>query len=221
MISSSLAGPRISPPGPPTHLVVLVHGYGADGNDLISLARHWESEMPAAAFVAPNAPQHAPGSSGYQWFALARLDPVELREGVEHAAPVLDAFCDAELQRLSLPPERLILAGFSQGAMLSLQVGLRRVTPPAAVVGFSGVLTAPPPVRPDGPPVFLAHGDIDQVVPAAALPAAIDLLTAAGRLVQWHLSRGMGHGIDPQTLALAGRFLGQIYRGEMPPTGPV
>jgi len=221
MISSSLSGPRLSPPGPATHLVVLVHGYGADGRDLIALAGQWRGVLPSAAFVAPNAPQRAPGTSGYQWFALARLDPVELRQGVAEAAPVLDAFCDAELQRLSLPPERLILAGFSQGTMLSLHVGLRRAAPPAAVVGFSGMLTEPPPVRPDGPPVFLAHGDIDQVVPAAALPAAIDLLTAAGRRVQWHLARGVGHGIDPETLILAGRFLGQVSRGEMPPTGPV
>ncbi len=109
--------------GPATHLVVLVHGYGADGQDLIGLAQHWQSLLPTVAFAAPNAPTRVPGGAGYQWFPISRMDPHEMRKGVEAAAPVLDEYLDAELARLGLPPERLALAGFSQGTMLSLHLG--------------------------------------------------------------------------------------------------
>src|SRR5580658_4634927 len=113
----ALTGPRLPPlRGRATHLVVLLHGYGADGNDLIGLAPHWQNLLPGAAFVAPNAPDRVPGApSGFQWFLIARLDPHEARDGVRSAAPRIGEFLDAELARLGLPPERLVLAGFSQG----------------------------------------------------------------------------------------------------------
>src|ERR1700691_4674220 len=136
---TTLAGPTMAPAkGPATHLVVLVHGYGADGQDLIGLAQHWQSLLPTTAFAAPNAPTPVPGSAGYQWFPISRIDPHEMRKGVEAAAPVLDQYLDAELARLELPPERLALVGFSQGTMMSLHVGLTRR--PAAIVGYSGML---------------------------------------------------------------------------------
>src|SRR5580692_9348317 len=139
-MARALTGPRLPPlRGQATHLVVLAHGYGADGNDLIGLAPHWQRLLPTVAFVAPNAPEACAGApSGYQWFPISRLDPSEILRGVESAAPVLDAFLDAELARLNLPPERLALVGFSQGTMMSLHVGLTRK--PAAIVGFSGLL---------------------------------------------------------------------------------
>src|SRR3954471_17490548 len=141
----ALDGPTIAPArGPATHLVVLVHGYGADGQDLIGLAEHWRQLLPTCAFVAPNAPARVPGSSGYQWFPISRIDPHEMRKGVEQAGPVLDVCLDAELARLNLPPEGLALVGFSQGPMRSLHLGLRRKAAPAAIVGFSGMLPAPP-----------------------------------------------------------------------------
>src|SRR5436853_2347455 len=120
-----LSGPRLPPAnGSATHLVVLCHGYGADGNDLIGLAPHWQRFLPTAAFAAPNATERCPGA-GYQWFPISRLDPQEIRRGVEAASSALDTFLDAELSRLKLPPERLLLVGFSQGTMLSLHVGFR------------------------------------------------------------------------------------------------
>ena len=137
----ALNGPTIAPArGPATHLVVLVHGYGADGQDLIGLAEHWRALLPTVAFAAPNAPTRIPGGPGYQWFPISRIDPHEMQKGVEVAGPLLDAYLDAELARLNLPPERLALAGFSQGTMLSLHLGLRRRVRPAAIVGFSGLL---------------------------------------------------------------------------------
>src|SRR5579871_5043878 len=166
----ALSGPTKSPArsAAATHLVVLVHGYGADGQDLIGLAQHWQSLLPTVAFAAPNAPTRVPGSQGYQWFPISRIDPHEMRTGVESAAPALDEYLDAELARLGLPPERLALAGFSQGTMLSLHLGLRRKVKPAAIVGFSGLLAGP---VPDGcaiPPILLTHGDSDSVIPPQA-----------------------------------------------------
>src|SRR5258706_6066407 len=107
--------------GPATHLVVLCHGYGADGNDLIGLAPHWQRALPTVAFVAPNAPERCAGSpTGFQWFPVSRLDPGEMQAGVESAAEVLNAFLDAELSRLQLPGDRLALVGFTQVTMPSV-----------------------------------------------------------------------------------------------------
>jgi phospholipase/carboxylesterase len=210
----ALSGPILAPAsGPATHLVVLVHGYGADGNDLIGLAEHWRGLLPTVAFAAPNAPTRVPGSQGYQWFPISRIDPHEMKKGVEAAAPVLDEYLDAELARLNLPPERLALAGFSQGTMLSLHLGLRRAIKPAAIVGFSGLLPGPPPDLAEFPPILLTHGDQDQVIPPQALFLAAGQLGAAGAAVQWHLAPGMGHGIDPEGLMMAGAFLNLAFRG--------
>ena len=216
-----LSGPRLEPlKGPASHLVVLVHGYGSDGNDLIGLAPHWRQDMPGAAFVAPNAPDRLPGSPGYQWFPISRIEPHEMQKGVESVGPVLEQFVDAELARLSLPPERLILVGFSQGTMLSLHVGLARKTAPAAIVGLSGMLASSPPRCGDGPAILLTHGDADQIVPVQAMLFAASTLGDSGYAVQWHLAPGVGHGVDPDTIAIAGQFLGLAYRGLLARSGP-
>jgi len=222
MALRSLTGPSLAPrSGSATHLVVLVHGYGSDGHDLIGLAPHWQQAMPGAHFIAPHAPDPVPGSPGFQWFPIARIDPAEMHRGVESAGPTMDQFLDSELKRLQLAPEKLILVGFSQGAMLSLHLGLRRAVPPAAIVGLSGLLTAPPPARVDGPPIFLAHGHADQVVPPQAMLMAAVTLGAAGRAVQWHMAPGIGHGVDPETMAQAGQFLGLAVAGQLASQGPV
>ena len=198
----TLDGPRVAPAREPaSHLVVLCHGYGSDGNDLIGLAPHWRNALPRAAFVAPHAPERcAVAGAGYQWFPLSRLDPLESLRGTEAAAPKLDAFIDAELARLELSGDRLALVGFSQGTMMSLYVGLRRKPAPAAL---------------------LVHGDADQVVPPQALFMSANALAAAGVPVQWHMSKGLAHGIDPFGLALAGQFLSEALSGRASRTGPV
>lgn len=217
---SSLTAARLSPlQGPATHLVVLVHGYGADGQDLIALGAHWQKQMPSVAFAAPNAPQRLEGSPGYQWFPISRIDPHEMQKGVEAAGPGLDAYLESELARLGLGPDRLALVGFSQGTMLSLHVGLRRARP-AAIVGFSGLLAGPPP-QPGGPPVFLAHGDADTVIPVGALFMSTQALAQAGIAVQWHLAPGMGHGIDPMGMDMAGQFLVLAFAGQLQRDGDI
>ncbi len=211
-----LSGPRLPPlRGRATHLVVLCHGYGADGNDLIGLAPHWQRELPTVAFVAPNAPEPCAGSpNGYQWFPISRLDPEEVARGVESAAGLLNSFLDMELARLELPHDRLALVGFSQGTMMSLHVGLRRAIKPACIIGYSGTLAGEAPAAgPDTPPVLLIHGDADQMIPVQALFASAGGLAASGTLVQWHVSPGLGHSIDQTGLVMGGNFLAMGLRG--------
>ncbi len=218
----ALSGPRLMPKsGKATHLVVLCHGYGADGNDLIGLAPYWQRILPTAAFVAPNAPQPCPGA-GYQWFPISRLDPEEMHKGVVAAASGLEEYVMAELARLALAPGRLALVGFSQGTMMSLHVGLRGGLRPAAIVGFSGLLTGPPPL-PEGkaPPILLAHGAADPLIPTEALFMTAAALGSSGFCVQWHVSPGLEHGIDEAEIEIAGRFLSQALSGLLNTSGEV
>jgi phospholipase/carboxylesterase len=214
----NLDGPRLGPAsGKAKNLVVFLHGYGADGNDLIEIGRAWQSLLPDTAFVSPHAPNPCGQSPmGREWFPLTMRDPSERWTGVNSAAPVLNAFLDAELTRHSLPGSALALVGFSQGTMMSLQVGLRRTTPPAAIVGYSGMLVTP---NDDAeidkfaeeivarPPVLLIHGDQDQLIPVQALLHAAQGLASLDIPVQWHISPGVGHGIDQEGLRHGGEFL--------------
>jgi phospholipase/carboxylesterase len=171
--------------------------------------------MPTVAFVAPNAPERCAGSPGYQWFAISRLDPHAMNSGVQAAAAGLDSFLDAELARHELPPDRLALVGFSQGTMMSLQVGLRRKVKPAAIVGYSGMLTNTDGLQQlghDAPPILLVHGDADQMIPADFLFTSAAALGLAGVAVQWHLSQGIGHSIDEHGLTLGGSFIAMAFR---------
>ena len=138
----SMTGPRLAPrSGTAKQLVVFLHGYGADGNDLIEIGRQWQGWLPDAAFVAPNAPEPCAGAPmGRQWFTLTFRDPHERWRGVNGAGPGLDAWLDAELTRYGLDASKLALVGFSQGTMMALHVGLRRARAPAAILGYSGML---------------------------------------------------------------------------------
>jgi phospholipase/carboxylesterase len=204
-------GPRLAPAsGKADALVVFLHGYGADGNDLLDIGRHWQRALPGCAFVSPHAPEPCGNMPmGRQWFPLTMRDPTEYWRGTSGAAPGLDAFLDGELARLGLGAERLVLVGFSQGTMMALHVGLRRQRGPAAIVGYSGMLAGPEHLgsAPARPPILLVHGDMDDVIPAQMMMVSADALAKAGHAVQWHLSRGLPHSIDPEGLDLGQRFI--------------
>lgn len=216
-LDSLLDGPRLAPAsgGAPQQLVVLLHGYGADGHDLIGLGSQWQGLLPHAAFVAPNAPERcAMAPMGHQWFPLSLRDEAERWHGVQQAAPLLDTFLDAELARTGLTDRQMALVGFSQGTMMALHVGLRRKEVPAGIVGYSGTLAGPEHLAAEmrgKPPILLVHGDQDQVIPVEAIHHARAHLAAGGLAVEWHIAPGLPHGIDAEGLRLGGQFLAQIF----------
>jgi phospholipase/carboxylesterase len=198
--------------GPARHLVVLAHGLGADGHDLIDLAPLWAKALPDALFAAPHAPEPNDASAfGRQWFALWDRTPAQLATGVASGAASLLGFVEAELARLGLPADRVALMGFSQGAMVSLHAGLHRAVAPRAILAYAGALLDPSlPERADRPPVLLVHGEADQVVPAAASAAAAATLRAAGVAVDLQTIPGLGHALDDSGLAAGALLLQRV-----------
>ena len=211
-----LDGPRFgrAPNKRAQELVILLHGLGADGNDLIALAPVFAQVLPEAAFVAPNAPfpcDMAP--NGRQWFSFKSLEPQDILDGVRAVAPHVDAFIDQELERYGLRDDRLALVGFSQGTIMALHVGLRRAKTCAVLVGYSGALVAPELLEQEiksRPPVVLVHGDADAVVPFQALAVAEAGLQAADVPVHTEARPNLGHGIDEDGVALGAAMLEQF-----------
>lgn len=214
-MSRPLASDRRGPPrGQARALIVFVHGYGANGADLLGLADPLAPHLPGVAFLSPDAPERCSANPfGFQWFPIPWLDgssPAEAEAGLRAAAADLSTFLDAALADEGLTPDRAVLFGFSQGTMLSLHVAPRRPEPLAGVVGFSGRLVGPERLAAEAlsrPPVLLVHGDADEVVPFASLSEAARALDAAGFEVYAHVMRGTGHGIAPDGLSVALAFL--------------
>lgn len=208
-----LRGPERGPAsgGRARAAIVLLHGLGADGEDLIGLADSWAGALPECRFLSPHAPERCDmAPMGRQWFSIRDRSEAALRAGVERAAPALDAFIDGALDADGLGDDRLVLVGFSQGTMMALHVALRRRRAPAGVLGYSGRLIGAGRLADEAvarPPVMLIHGDADDMVPIAALHEAVAALGAAGVPAQWHVSGGVGHGIAPDGLAIGARFL--------------
>lgn len=211
-------GPRLPPAagGPAKSLVIFLHGYGADGNDLIAIGRDWAGDLPDTAFVAPHAPEAcAMAPVGRQWFALTVRDSQEYARGVATARPELDAFFDTEMARHGVDEASTALVGFSQGTMMALHAGLLRDKAFAGLIGYSGLLADPGAIKAgpsQKPPILLIHGDQDDLIPVNALFAATEGLGAADIPVAWHISKGMGHGIGPDGLELGADFLKRVLR---------
>ena len=208
--------------GKPQSLVVLLHGLGANGADLLGLAPYWAALLPHTEFIAPDAPEPCDMAPfGFQWFSLQDRSPLSMMRGVTTAAPVLDAFLDEVLAERGLDDSRLALVGFSQGTMMSLHVGLRRAAAPAGIVGYSGALLAGPELFLQiraRPPVLLVHGDADPVVSIAALDAAAIGLRAVGVTVETIRRPGLGHSIDDVGLERGGAFLAGVLSPAAPGT---
>ena len=221
-MTPALSGPSRPPAsgGRPSRLVILLHGLGADGNDLIGLAPYWAPLLPTAEFLSPNAPfpcDMAP--YGYQWFSVQDRSPAAVLAGVQAAAPFLQAFIDDALAERGLDDADLALVGFSQGTMMSLFVGLRRASPVAGIVGFSGRLLAPELLADElgsRPRTLLVHGTDDPLVPYESLAAAEAALESAGVPVETLTCDGIGHSIDENGLRRGGSFLKDVLYGTRP-----
>ena len=219
--TSKFSGPQLSGPstgpasgGAPKQVVILAHGLGANGDDLIGLAPYYAQALPDALFISPNAPFACDmGGFGYQWFSYQDRAPGPVLAGVRAAAPILDAFIDSVLSETGLPDDKLALVGFSQGTMMSLFVSLRRAKPIAGIVGYSGRLIAPETLAAEiksRPPVVLVHGDRDDVVPVSVLPEAVSTLKATGVPVESYVRPGLPHSIDAEGIEIGAEFLARV-----------
>jgi len=212
-----ISGPFFGPAagGKPRRLVILLHGYGADGNDLLGLAPHWARLLPDTEFLSPHAPFPCDVSPfGRQWFGFeGRSEDMILAE-TQTAAAILDAFIDAELARRGFAEDDLALVGFSQGTMMALHVAPRRARAVAAVVGYSGMLIAPQLLAADiksKPSVLLVHGTADPVIPYASLAAAQAGLQAVSIAVTTETRPGLAHAIDEEGLVIGGAFIAAAF----------
>lgn len=200
---------------PPKKIILLLHGFGSSGTDMISLAPQWQDALPDTLFLAPHAPQRcAMMGDGYQWWGLSGFAPSALAAGAAAAAPAIDAFIDRKLTQYGLTEADLALVGFSQGTMMALHIGLRRPRAVAAIVGYSGMLTGTAGLANDDyskPPVLLVHGTADPVVPIAALHMSESGLKRLGVEVTTHISHGIAHSVDPVGLRLGRDFIASIF----------
>lgn len=196
-------------------VVVFLHGYGANGADLLGLADPLGEHLPDTLFVAPDAPESCAGAPfGFQWFPIPWIDgssEEESMRGMQAAVHDLNAFLDALMVDEDVLPEQVVLFGFSQGTMMALHVAPRREDEVAGIVAFSGRLLAPEALTDDvvvRPPVLLVHGDADDVVPPQSMPQAAEALQQAGwKDVYAHVMKGTGHGIAPDGLSVALAFM--------------
>ncbi|MEM7470202.1 MAG: alpha/beta fold hydrolase [Pseudomonadota bacterium] len=211
-------GRKASKSGDVSSVVIFLHGYGADGNDLLGLADPLKDHLPDTVFYAPNAPERCIGNPmGYQWFPIPWIDgssEEEAEAGMDLAVEHLNAYLDRVMVDEDVLPEQVIVVGFSQGTMMALHVLPRREDPVAGIVGISGRLLRPELLVDEvqcKPPILLIHGDQDEVVPPISMPEAGDALQNAGFEVFGHVMEGTGHGIAADGLGVTLSFIGKQF----------
>lgn len=218
----SLIGPEFGPAntsGNVEQLIILLHGLGANGFDLINLAPHFSEVMPNARFISPNAPENCDmtpvgNQLSYQWFSLQSRREPDMLAGAKVAEPILNKFIDEQLKKYNLKDDKLALIGFSQGTMMSLFVAMRRKTSIAGVIGFSGQLVGKEELENEiisHPPTILVNGDQDELIPIQEQEIAIQKLLAAGVEAEGHIRPNLGHSIDPEGIKIASDFLKTIF----------
>ncbi len=211
-----LSGPEAEPAsgGPANQLIIFVHGYGADGNDLFSLSQYFAHVAPDAAFISPNAPYRCAGApSGYQWYDVWMTDPAERLAAIRSTAAIFDNFITAQLDRRGLTEENLVLIGFSQGTMMSLFAAPRREKAVAGIVGYSGRMESPERLAGEirsKPPVVMVHGDSDELLAVSDMENAAAALKGCGVEIETHVRPGLGHGIDEEGIRIGLEFVKRV-----------
>jgi phospholipase/carboxylesterase len=202
----------------PDSMVILLHGYGANGQDLLGLGEHWAPHFPGTVFVSPDAPHSCEMSPfGYQWFSLGDWSPMSMAAGARSVAPWLNDFIDAQLIQYKVEPDRLVLAGFSQGTMMALYVALRRAQKIAGVLGYSGALLCADEwkqIKLQKPEICLVHGVADTTVPVAAYFHAAQMLQQHDFPFEGHVLPSLMHGINDYGLDIGQKFLKRILFGD-------
>jgi len=216
-----IEGPELPPKSgnEPKQLVILLHGYGSNGDDLISLAPEFQNILPDAHFISPNAPYKCEMAtpmmpSSYQWFSLLSHDPISMYEGAVGASDILNNYIDEQLSRFELSEKDLALIGFSQGTMMSLHTGLRKEKEIAGILGYSGSLLEAEPIEnhiKSKPPICLIHGVVDPVVPFISMGNAEKSLKKLSVKVTTHARPMLAHGIDFEGIEIGKKFLKEIY----------
>lgn len=198
----------------PTSMVILLHGYGANGQDLLGLGEEWAAKHPNTIFISPDAPERCEMSPfGYQWFSLGDWSPVSLATGARSIAPWLDKFIDDQLREYNVPASRLVLAGFSQGTMMALYLAVRRREKIAGVLGYSGALLCAEEwgkIELQKPEICMVHGIADTVVSVAAYYHASQVLQQYELPFEGHVLPGLMHGINDYGIDIGRRFLTRV-----------
>ncbi len=213
-LKSYTYGPQTG--SPPKRLVIMLHGLGADGKDLIGLAPYFAGSLPDTLFLSPDAPfpcDMAP--YGRQWFSLQSWAHDAILQGIQEASPILDHFIDKALKKHGLDDSNLALVGFSQGTMMSLYTGPRRKNTIAGILGYSGALVWEQEIdsaKLNKPPVCLIHGDADNVVPLLAYNKAREMLEKSGFKVTGGVTKGLMHSIDEDGIETGAAFLKQVFQ---------
>lgn len=199
----------------PKQLMIFLHGYGANGQDLISLAPEFFDILPDCYFISPDAPYPFEGGmyNAYQWYGLMDRSEKAMLANARLVAPLLNEFIDSQLERFSLHDKDLIIAGFSQGGMMAIHNMYRRKNACAAIISFSGFLIGPDELAKEiksRPPILMTHGTRDRIVPFSALDNSIAHLRALN-IEAYELSvAGLGHGIDDECIDAAKDFLTKL-----------
>tara|TARA_Y100000590_G_scaffold169086_1_gene193689 strand:- start:5328 stop:5981 length:654 start_codon:yes stop_codon:yes gene_type:complete len=209
---NKINGPRLEPKNP-NSLIVMLHGYGSDGNDLFSLSSVLSDNFPNSVIIAPNAPFECEMSPvGYQWFSLTDRSVEAMTQGVRDAAPILNEFLDSVSKEYNINQDRIILFGFSQGTMMALYVALTGKIFFSSVLGFSGSLLGFESIeseRINKVPIFLSHGDQDEVVPVGSIDYAAKILKKNGIDFETNIESGLGHSIGNIGLEKGIKFASQ------------
>jgi phospholipase/carboxylesterase len=199
----------------PKYLMILLHGYGSNGEDLISLAPDFAEAIPDMHFVSPDAPfKFEGGFTGYQWYSLMDRSTEKMQEGADHALPILNNFIDTQLERFQLDESKLFLCGFSQGAMMAIYSGLKRATPCAGVLSFSGYVldnNFEPEIK-ARPEIFLSHGQQDRIVLLNTFTKTKERLEDFHIPITSHVSPSLAHGIDFSCIDAAKKFLVKMFK---------